>query len=58
MNRLNKLSVAFDNWQRKTPIVSFPVAVNKKYSEDRAGNLAALLTFDGSDYRYTDSPNP
>lgn len=47
MNRLNKLFVALDKWQQKHPAVSFPIAINKKYSEDRSGNLAALLTYYG-----------
>jgi len=37
----------FDTWQQKHRWASFPVAVFKKYGDDRAGYLAALLTYYG-----------
>jgi membrane protein len=36
-----------DAYQQRRPWLSFPVAVVKKYSDDRAGNLAALIAYYG-----------
>jgi membrane protein len=36
-----------DAWQRRVPAVAFPVAVAKKFSDDRAGRLAALVAYYG-----------
>lgn len=35
----------FDRWQRRHAIGGFPVAVSKKFSEDRASSLAALVAY-------------
>src|SRR3954452_16345338 len=34
-----------DTWQRGHPALAFPFAVLKKFGEDRAGNLAALVAY-------------
>jgi membrane protein len=34
-----------DRWQRRHGLLGFPVAVFKKFSEDRASNLAALVAY-------------
>jgi YihY family inner membrane protein len=36
-----------DRLQRTTPWLAFPVAVAKKFGDDRAGSLAALITYYG-----------
>ncbi|MDP9329931.1 MAG: YihY/virulence factor BrkB family protein [Actinomycetota bacterium] len=36
-----------DSWQSSHPVVSFPVAVFKKFQDDRAGSLAALIAYYG-----------
>lgn len=36
---------AFDGFQRRHAVLAIPVAVLKKFSDDQAGNLAALMTF-------------
>jgi YihY family inner membrane protein len=36
-----------DSFQRKHPVVGFPIAVLYKYLDDDAGNLAALMAFYG-----------
>lgn len=36
-----------DEFQSRHPIISFPLAVVHKYSDDQAGNQAALLTYYG-----------
>jgi YihY family inner membrane protein len=38
---------AADRWQRRWPVTAFPVAVWKKFSDDQAGNLAALISYYG-----------
>ena len=35
----------FDRWQQRHPVVTFPIAVVKKFGDDEAGNLVALLTY-------------
>lgn len=35
----------FDGWQRERTWASFPLAVVKKFGDDRAGNLAALVAY-------------
>lgn len=35
----------FDAFQQRHPVVGLPVAVYKKFDDDRAGNLAALLSY-------------
>src|SRR5438046_7738315 len=36
---------AFDRLQQRKPWLAFPVAVWKKFGDDQAGNLAALIAF-------------
>ena len=36
---------SLDAWQRRHPAVAFPVAVIRKFVDDRASNLAALVTY-------------
>lgn len=38
---------AFDRLQRRVPALGFPLAVMKKFSDDQAGNLAALIAYYG-----------
>jgi YihY family inner membrane protein len=36
---------SLDGWQRRHPAVAFPAAVVRKFLDDRASNLAALVTY-------------
>jgi len=45
MNRLERSVRSVDCWQQRHPVVSFPIAVVKKFGDDEAGNLVALLTY-------------
>jgi YihY family inner membrane protein len=36
-----------DDLQRRTPILAFPVAVTKKFGDDKGGQLAALIAYYG-----------
>ena len=47
MNALKKLIAALDRFQQGQPWLAFPVAVFKKFGEDQAGNLAALIAYYG-----------
>jgi YihY family inner membrane protein len=47
MEFINQRVHRFDRLQRKHPILGFPIAVIKKYSEDKGGYQAALLTYYG-----------
>lgn len=38
---------AFDRLQRRTPMLAFPIAVMKKFSDDKAAHLAALIAWYG-----------
>nr|WP_246345344.1 YhjD/YihY/BrkB family envelope integrity protein [Conexibacter arvalis] len=38
---------AFDRLQRRVPALGFPLAVVKKFSDDQAGHLAALIAYYG-----------
>jgi len=38
---------AIDRLQRRTPALGFPIAVVKKFSDDKAGHLAALIAYYG-----------
>lgn len=38
---------AFDRLQRRVPVLGFPLAVVKKFSDDKAGHLAALIAYYG-----------
>lgn len=40
-----RLVQAADRLQRRLPWLAFPVAVGKKFSDDQAGNLAALVAY-------------
>jgi|SRR5215472_9398661 len=45
MNRAEEAVRAIDRLQQRVPWLAFPVAVWKKFSDDQAGNLAALLAY-------------
>ena len=47
MDALKKLIAALDRFQQGQPWLAFPVAVWKKFGEDQAGNLAALIAYYG-----------
>ena len=38
---------AADAFQQRRPALAFPVAVWKKFNDDQAGNLAALIAYYG-----------
>jgi len=38
---------AFDRFQRRVPVLAFPVAVIRKFSDDQASHLAALIAWYG-----------
>ncbi|HEX6022627.1 MAG TPA: YihY/virulence factor BrkB family protein [Solirubrobacter sp.] len=44
---MSRLIAALDGWQRRHAIAGFPIAVIKKFTEDRGSNLAALIAFYG-----------
>jgi YihY family inner membrane protein len=45
MKLLDNLIDRADDIQRRTPVLAFPLAVWKKFADDRAGNLAALIAY-------------
>ena len=45
MSPLTRLLASVDGWQRQHALGGFPVAVLKKFGEDRASNLAALVAY-------------
>ena len=47
MDALKKLIAALDRFQQRQPWLAFPLAVFKKFGEDQAGNLAALIAYYG-----------
>jgi membrane protein len=47
MNALKKLIAALDRFEQSRPWLAFPVAVWKKFGDDQAGNLAALIAYYG-----------
>lgn len=47
MNTVARAVTATDRFQRRWPWLAFPVAVWKKFDDDRAGNLAALISYYG-----------
>jgi YihY family inner membrane protein len=47
MNALKKLIAALDRQQQRRPWLAFPIAVWKKFGDDQAGNLAALIAYYG-----------
>lgn len=42
---MKRIVAALDTWQRRHALAGFPVAVLKKFGEDRASNLAALSAY-------------
>ena len=42
---MSRLVAWVDGWQRRHAVAGFPIAVMKKFTEDRASNLAALIAF-------------
>lgn len=46
-NPLQKTLNAVDDAQARIPLLAFPVAVVKKFGDDQAGNLAALIAYYG-----------
>ena len=47
MNAVTKAVGAVDRFQQRWPVLAFPVAVWKKFSDDQAGNLAGLIAYYG-----------
>jgi YihY family inner membrane protein len=47
MDAVKKLIAALDRLQQGQPWLAFPVAVWKKFGDDQAGNLAALIAYYG-----------
>jgi YihY family inner membrane protein len=45
VGRGKALAAAVDRWQQRHPVVGFPYAVIKKFGDDQAGNLAALVSY-------------
>jgi membrane protein len=45
MNPVERSVRSVDCWQQRHPVVAFPVGVVKKFGDDQAGNLVALLTY-------------
>ena len=45
MNMLQKVLRAVDELQQRHAWLAFPVAVWKKFGDDQAGNLAALIAY-------------
>jgi membrane protein len=47
MNVIEKRLDAADRFQQRRPVLAFPIAVWSKFNDDRAGNLAALISYYG-----------
>jgi membrane protein len=47
MNALQRILHRVDDYQQRHPWLGFPVAVMKKFGDDEAGNLAALIAYYG-----------
>lgn len=47
MSAIAKTAGTIDRFQQRWPFIAFPVAVWKKFNDDRAGNLAALIAYYG-----------
>lgn len=45
MDKIQTILKRVDHFQQKHPVVAFPVAVVKRYGEDKTGHLAALVTY-------------
>src|SRR3954447_20560272 len=41
----SRIVARVDGWQRRYAVLGFPIAVVKKFGEDRVSNLAALLAY-------------
>lgn len=44
-NAIERVVRRFDRWQQRHSVIGFPIAVVKKFGDDEAGNLVALLTY-------------
>ena len=47
MNAFMRAGRAVDDFQQRWPALAFPIAVWKRFNDDQAGNLAALIAFNG-----------
>lgn len=47
MKWIGSTAGAADRFQQRQPWLAFPIAIVKKFSDDRAGNLAALIAYYG-----------
>jgi membrane protein len=47
MNPVERAVCSVDCWQQRHRVVAFPVAVVKKFGDEEAGNLVALLAYYG-----------
>jgi membrane protein len=47
MQWVDRALAAADGWQRRRAVTAVPVAVWKKFQDDQAGNLAALISYYG-----------
>jgi membrane protein len=47
MNAFTRAGRAVDDFQQRRPALAFPIAVWKRFNDDQAGNLAALIAFNG-----------
>jgi membrane protein len=45
MNPVERVARGFDGWQQRHPVVAFPIAVAKKFTDDQGGNLVSLLAY-------------
>src|SRR4051794_34502976 len=45
MNTVERMVRGLDRAQRRWPVMAYPYAVVRKFAEDQAGNLAALLAY-------------
>src|SRR3954462_10247610 len=45
MSRLKRIATSFDTWQRRHAAGGLPVAVAKKFGDDQASHLAALIAY-------------
>jgi membrane protein len=45
MSRLKRIAASFDTWQRRHAAGGLPVAVGKKFGDDQASHLAALIAY-------------
>ncbi len=47
MNAFTRAGRAVDDFQQRRPVLAFPIAVWKRFNDDQAGNLAALIAYNG-----------